>query len=457
MEPANIRFGGGAAGTVLHPAVAAALLITIVLVLLLPRKYALVPWLSMAFLTPFAQVVVVGGVHFTVYRIVALVGLLRLGITKSPSGRLAGRFNSIDRVFLLWAFSSLIIFSAQWMQTPALIRALGNLVDALGGYFALRFLIQDRDDLERAIKVLAVVAMIVAAGMLNEQFTSRNVFGLLGGMPLGVAIREGKARSNGPFEVYLTAGAFGATLVPLLVWLWSGAKARMSAALGLIGATVVAITSNTSTSLLAYAGGVVGLCFWPLRKRMRAFRWSLVLTLLALHLVMKAPVWALIARIDLTGSSSGFHRYMLVDGCIRHFSNWWLLGVKDYDTWGWDMWDLCNQYVAYAFTGGLLTLVLFISVISRAFGRLGTARKAVEGDVKAEWFLWCLCAAVLSHVVAYFGIGYYDQIQVAWYALLAIVSAAVLEATPVAQAQKVLVPTYPADAAEDWQVLETNH
>ena len=40
-----------------------------------------------------------------------------------------------------------------------------------------------------------------------------------------------------------------------------------------------------------------------------------------LHLVMNGPVWSLIARVDLTGSSSSYHRYYLLDNCIRHFSD----------------------------------------------------------------------------------------------------------------------------------------
>src|SRR5262249_45820233 len=159
--------------------------------------------------------------------------------------------------------------------------------------------------------------------------------------------------------------------------------------------TVVTVASNSSTPFLAYAAGIVGLCFWPLRRRMRTFRWGISLLLIGLHLVMKAPVWALIQRIDLTGSSSGFHRYMLVDQCIRHFTEWWLIGVKTYDQWGSDMWDLSNQYVAYAVTGGLATVAAFILVISRSFGRLGKARKAARDDRKRQWLLWCLGAALV--------------------------------------------------------------
>ena len=151
---------------------------------------------------------------------------------------------------------------------------------------------------------------------------------------------------------------------------------------------------------------------------------------------MKAPVWALIGRIDLTGSSSGFHRYMLIDNCIRHFSDWWLIGTKDYNEWGWDMWDLSDQYVAYAVTGGLATLVFFIATISYSFRNLGIARK-YAGDKKSEWLLWCLGAALFAHVMGYFGIGYFDQMQVAWFALLAMISAATAHGlSPCAEASK---------------------
>jgi hypothetical protein len=157
---------------------------------------------------------------------------------------------------------------------------------------------------------------------------------------------------------------------------------------------------------------------------MRTIRWCLAATLIALHLMMKAPVWALIAHIDLTGSSSGYHRYMLVDNAIRYFSSWWLLGVKDYNDWGWDMWDLSNQYVAYGLTGGLACLIAFIAVISRGFGMLGVARKRIEGNREQEWLMWSLGCAMFAHVMGYLGTGYWDQTQVAWFSFLAIIGAA---------------------------------
>ena len=81
---------------------------------------------------------------------------------------------------------------------------------------------------------------------------------------------------------------------------------------------------------------------------------------------------------------------MLVDNCIRHFSDWWLLGYKYYNMWGWACGILCNQFVDVALKGGLLTLVCYIAIFSRSFGAIGTARKQVNGDRGQEWLLWCL-------------------------------------------------------------------
>jgi len=161
---------------------------------------------------------------------------------------------------------------------------------------------------------------------------------------------------------------------------------------------------------------------------MRLVRWGLALTLVALHLVMKAPVWALIARVDLTGSSSSWQRFFLVDSCIRHFSDWWLLGCKHYNDWGWGMWDLCNQFVVAAFTGGLVTLVLYIAIFKRSFGAIGTARKQVNGDRGQEWLLWCLGADLFANVVASFGINYPAQAMMGFFPLLACISVATFEA-----------------------------
>ncbi|MGB7601748.1 MAG: hypothetical protein WBM24_15675 [Candidatus Sulfotelmatobacter sp.] len=429
MEPQHLRFGGGAAETMLHPLVAIWLLIAIVLMLTRPRGQALIVFLVSCFTIPIGQVVVLGSLHFTVLRILVIAGLIRRAWSggSSPRGKFPGGFNGVDQMVVLWTVSALVILSLQWMNMQALIHNLGDFLDAIGGYLVVRFLIPDGEAIKRTIKTLATVCIIQASCMINEQVTHRNIFGYLGGMSLGVTVRDGKIRSEGVMGC-IYAGVFAGALIPMFLWLWTQGKSRVAASAGLLGATAMVITSNSSTSLLAFGGSVVGIAFWYLRKKMRIVRWGLAVTLIALHLVMKAPVWALIARIDLTGSSSGDHRYMLVDNTIRHFRDWWLLGCTYYNIWGWDMWDLCNQFVVIALTGGLLTLILYIMIFKRSFAALGTARKRVNGDLAREWLLWCLGADLFANVVAHLGSNYMTQLMMSLFPLLACISVAAFEA-----------------------------
>src|SRR3989304_4441334 len=198
------------------------------------------------------------------------------------------RINSIDRMVVLWSLSSVFAFLFLYPNVAALINRTGFLYSAIGTYFLLRFLIQGNDDIDRVIGVLAVICLIVAVFMVNERFTGRNVFAVFGGVPEMTIIRDGQLRSQGPFAHAILAGTFGAILLPLFVGLWQQGR-RATAALGIVSATIMVITSVSSTPLAAYVGGIAGLCFWPFRRRMRLFRWGVAILLVTLHMIMKAP------------------------------------------------------------------------------------------------------------------------------------------------------------------------
>jgi len=442
MQPDKFYFGGGAGDTVMHPLVALAMVLTIILVLALPRKHVIIPFFLCTFLIPLGQMLVVGGVHLFVLRIVVLFCCVRM-----LAARLSGQRNifgigpnSLDTVFILWAvFRALAFLFLFSFQSAAVVNQVAWLLDVMGGYFFLRFAIHDEKDIRLTVQMLAMIAAIVGLCMLNEKFRSQNVFGYLGGLSIAPQIRDGAIRAQGPFAHPILAGSFGATLVPLFFWLWR-TKSKQFATLGVIGSTCIVFSCASSTPLMAYVGGIIAVCLWPLRKHMRVFRWAIVLLLVSLHLAMKAPVWFLIARIDLTGASSGYHRAMLVDTFIRHFSEWWLIGTNTNANWGFDMWDLSNQFVAEGVTGGLATFICFIALISWSFGRIGDARKAARGDRKREWFLWFLGAALVSHIVAFWGISYFDHTQISWFALLIMINVAT--SAKVAQPTQTATPVF---------------
>ena len=427
MVPDNLRFGGGAAETAIGPLVVFYLLVVCVLVLALPRGKAIVPFLVAYFTIPAGQVVVLGGLHFTALRILVLVALVRRASFKKREKYPAG-FCAMDAAVILWSISTVLVFWLEFMEVPAVIAGLGTLVDLLGGYFAIRFLLPDGQAMRRAFRTLAVICVIQGACMINEQITGFNVFGLAGGISTHAAVRDGRIRAAGSLGA-LTAGPFGGVLIPVFLCLWSDRRSRLLAYAGLAGATAMVITSTSSTSWMALGGSLLGILFWPLRMHMRRIRWGLVIMLVGLHLVMKAPVWALIARVDLTGSSSGYQRYSLVDMTIRHFGDWWLMGTTDFVNWGWDTWDTCNQFVDVALKGGLVTLLFYIAIFRYGFGAIGRARKLANGDHGQEWLLWGLGSVLFATIVAQFGINYQVPLIMSFFALVVFIRIATAEAS----------------------------
>jgi len=426
------KFGGGASDTVLHPLVLAVMLVAILLVLVLPRKRAVVPFLLSVFFVPLGQQVVFGSLHFFVLRIIILAGCCRLIASHYCSGDelFAGGFTALDKIFIGWAISRAMCFVLLYQETSALINQFGLLIDALGGYFVLRYLIRDIEDTGLTVKVLATVAFTLGLCMTYEHFGNHNLFGILGGVGEIPAVREGKIRCQGVFQHAIIAGVFGGTLVPMFLWLWKNQSRKLLAVMGIAGAVTMVLMSASSTPVLALLAGSIGLVLWPLRARMRSIRWGIVLSLVVLALVMKAPVWFVIAHVDLVGGSSGYQRALLVDQFIRHFSDWWLLGAPNNGDWGWDMWDVQNQFVAEGEVGGLMTFGLFIALVCNVFSRLGKTRQLMAGRYE-EWFIWTLGAVMFAHVAAFFGANYFDQIRIWWYAFLAIVAAVTASAADV--------------------------
>jgi len=427
VQPENLKLGGGLSESSVHPLVLAALIIAVLLILFLSRKNVIVTVLAMTFLVPLGQQFLIGGVHVLVLRIVILAALARaiMSMSSSKTRAFPGGFGTVDWVYMLWIFFHIVAFLFLFnFASGAIVNQVGFLWDMVGGFLVMRFLIQDEDDIDRVIKTFAFLAAILAICMLNERYRMQNLFAILNGSTTPPEIRDGHVRAQAAFSHPLLAGTFGATLLPLFFLYWHRQKSRAVAVLGILGATVMTICASSSTPFLAWGAGIGATFCFPFRRYTRMFRYGLLIALIALNTVMQAPVWFLIGHIALFGSSSSDHRAYLVDTFIRHFSDWWLFGTNAAGTWGWDMWDTSNQYVAEGESGGLAAFVLFILLISYSFGKLGRARKAVEGDRNREWYFWLIGCALFSHVVGFFGISYFDQTRMSWFALLVIILAA---------------------------------
>jgi len=394
------------------------------LLLVLPRRYALLPVLAMVCYMTMGQRLTILGLNFTLIRVLLLFGLLRvLSRGEWRDGLGGAALHPIDRAMLWWVLSSIVAYTLLWKTGEAFVNRLGLAYDALGLYFLFRVLVRNTDDMRTVLRLFAWLAMPLALSMLFEKATGRNPFATLGGVPPETLVREGVRRCQGPFAHPILAGAFGSALLPLFVGLWQQRQSRLLALLGLASAAVIAATAGSSGPMMAAAIGLVGVWLWPMRRHMRALRWALGLGLLGLHLAMEAPVWFLLARVGVFGGSTGYHRAILIDHAVHHVSDWWLIGTHSTADWGFHMFDATNQYVLVGVQGGLVTLLLFVTLIVRGFGTVGRAvRDRVDDHPAQQRLAWAMGASLVVHATNYISVPYFDQNIVNWYLLLAMIA-----------------------------------
>jgi hypothetical protein len=397
--------------------------------LFLPRRFAALPVIMTACYITLGQVMGVGPLHFSMMRMIIFFGCLRVIIRKEFR---AITFNSIDKIIVAYVVTSAIVYYLLRQDTEAFINTLGFAYNALGLYFIFRAIVHDVSDYYLIFKMLAFVMVPLACAMLVEKATGRNFFSIFGGVPEFTMVREGKLRCQGAFSHPILAGTFGATSIPFFIALWvKGTGYKLAAVIGIISATIITITPSSSGPETAYAVVILGLFMWRLRDNMRMIRWVTLFALVALHMVMKAPVWALIGKLSEVIGGGGWHRVMLIDAAVDHFNEWWLLGT-DYTrhwmptgvTWSEKHTDITNHFIGIGIHGGLISLLLFVTSLVYCFKTIGVRMKEIDpADFPLKFTVWCLGVSLFSHIASFTSVSYFDQIIVFWYLLLAIIAA----------------------------------
>ena len=407
-----------------------ALSLTIVmgfLLLLLQRKYAPIPLIIVACYVTLDQKIYVGLMGFTMLRIMLIFGFIR--VLMKDEYRDIG-ISQLDKLVIAWVISSVFFYTILHGSYPAFNYKMGLAYDALGVYFLSRCLIIDFSDVIDVYKSISLLILPLAVLMIIEAITNRNMFSIFGGIPLVGEVRGGYVRCQGSFSHPILAGTFGATLMPVFIGLWfqkdSGPR---YAVIGLIAATVITVSSHSSGPLMAYLIGVIGMLMWRFRFRMRVMRWGIAVFLLIAHLFMKAPVWYLVARLsDLIGGG-GWHRSELIDQTVNRFSEWWLYGTKYTAHWmvapnptNPDMIDITNWFAAQAINGGIVTLILFLSIIVVCYKIIGTNELYLDDqNISNKIIIWSLGVSVTAHATSFISVSYFDQLVFFWYLLVAII------------------------------------
>ena len=404
-------FGGALTKDVanVHPLGLAAVLILGSIMLTVPRRWAFLPIFVMACFVSAGQKIVVFSLDFSFLRIMVLFGVLRI-ISKQEFTRFIWR--PCDKLVVLWCICGTVIYNLQQGSISALVFKMGISLEILGIYFVARCLIKEWVDLKCFLLGSIATGVIVMAFFALEARTGRNMFSIFGGVPAITMVRQGRLRCQGAFPHPITAGNFWAVMWPLYVaqW-WNGYKGKIWAVIATIVVWFIVFACASSTPVLALASGIVGGIMFVMRRYMRMVRWAILLSLIALHIVMQAPVWHLISRVSAVGGSTGWFRYILIDAAIRNFGEWAILGTRSTAHWFYGAQDVVNQYVSQGVQGGALTLALYIMLIAFSFKEVGYLWRAVSRDKGKLAMAWGLGVSLFINCVigiggAYMGIAY---------------------------------------------------
>ena len=405
--------------TLLHPVGLVAVVLLGAAMILLPRRYAVIPMILMACFISSRQRLVVLTLDFNLLRIMVLFGWARL-LLRGEMGRL--HWQPLDTALILWVLASMLTGTIREGSIPALVNRLGTGFDTAGMYFLFRALIRDWRDLRTVVIGFVVISVPLAIAFLIENSTGRNIFSVFGGVPEFTLVREGRLRCQGAYAHPIIAGCFWAALIPLMAaqWWWS-TSGRAWAVLGTVMALLIVVLSAASTPLAGVAAAGVAAAVFPFRSWMREIRWGVAVGILGLALVMKAPVWHLISRIHVIGGSTGWHRAHLIDMAIKHVGEWWLIGTSSSSHWGRLMQDVTNHYVLIGIRGGLITLFLFLAVIAIAYRHVGRLCQAYRKNRPRLILSWALGVSLFAHTMMLIAVSYFGQIIVVWYLLLAMI------------------------------------
>jgi hypothetical protein len=285
----------------------------------------------------------------------------------------------------------------------------------VGVYYLFRVFIRGIEDIRIVFRMVCLLLIPLAATMLVEKFKGVNPLSFIGFGPSEVATTNDHFRAQGAFGHPILAGTAGAVCLPMAVCFWR--ENRRLALAGLVATLAIVFASGSSGPIMTLFAVVGALSLWSIRARMRAIRWLAVLAIFALNFLMNDPIYFLMARIDITGGSTGYFRAQLIQSAINHLSEWWFAGTDHTRHWMLsgitadpNHTDMTNYYLQMGVWGGLPLMILFMWLIVAAFLRVSEALQARKGAPLADQFvIWTLGAILFGHATAFWSISYFDQ------------------------------------------------
>ena len=391
------------------------------------KEKIIVPIIIAMFFLPADISIKFGQFNFYAIRILAIVGIAKLYFTTK---NIFFQFNTIDNLFFIYnIFGTIIYIFASYNILGAFIFKSGESIDSILLYTVFRHIILSKESLKLIIKTFFICVIILLPFAIYEFYTANNLFSIVGRN--AISIRDGEIRASCTFSHSILFGSFAAATIPIL---WANYVSDRSIKsfykiIPVLCCIFYIYACSSSGPVIALVVTVLLLFFFKWKEYGPEFAWLVSISALFLHFIREKPLWHfLFVRISIKQSSTGFHRYLLIEAAIKEFWNWWLLGYGDRGPqWHLKYWsynhakftDVTNQYIFEGVNGGFITMLLFLFLCSKAIKTLWSFSIS-QSNKMDQWLIWGFFVMMISHCVSFLSVTYFGQITMLFYLTIAV-------------------------------------
>jgi hypothetical protein len=395
----------------------------------IPRKWVAAPLLAGTCYMTLGQGIEIGVVSLPIFRLVLLVGLARIFIKREYRGIHYTTNDYVIFLFSSWLFLASFFHDGINGSGPVFIA--GQILNFLLVYILFRTWIKNTSDIENTLCCISVILLPLAITMSIEHIFGKNLFAVFGGVPEDSLYRNENFRAQGSFRHPILAGTVGATSIPLFCGIFE--KHRKIATIGIISGLVMVITSSSSGPILSLLAGLFALSIWKMRSLTPIILIGMITIYMVLDLIMQKPPYYFLAKIDISGGSTGWHRAFLIEQTFKHFDEWWIFGTDQTRHWmpyqgigaSNNHTDITNYFIGFAVVGGLPALIGFILILTNSFMSVGRLQKSIfTNELSNNFIFWSIGSSIFAQTATCISVSYFDQSLLFIWFNIAVISSA---------------------------------
>lgn len=411
-------------------------IIAVCLVFMVSPLHSLVIYIASLAWYPTYLTVPVGTVDFTLRRFIILAIYVKLFLMPYLLGRF--KWSRLDQcliVYFIAQFIAVIFNGSPFLSS--ITNLSGAVFDKVLPYFAVRIIIQDRQQYVTVLNwILVIVAPLAIVGFY-ESMTGINLFGsfkhfyawkTLANTRLEdqIYIRAGFYRASVTFSHPIMFGLYFAMLGPVCAGLWVNAKKnRILIAIGLTLMCLGVFSSMSSGPLLAIVLAALMIIFYHWR-----IYWKPIVTIIFImcglvEVTSNRHFYDVLSGFAFDGSNA-WYRSKLIDVALFEggMNGHWLVGFPLGTDPGWGpkiagfgYTDIVNQYLLELSSYGLLGLLSFFAMNLMAIMNLIRSFKNSRWR-QDKWFIWCLAGSLFGFLIAIVSVSIYGPPLTVYYILL---------------------------------------